>query len=462
MAQERRKAALPEAERELAEAIAANNAAQDVLDHAKEKEADAKRAYDAAATAVRAEIKAEYKPILDELEAAAKAKATDSIAAESAASEAKRVLKAGDDVSDALIAAGIKEKVVRAVIEKIRSMSVADELAEQGISGEDAEDGEPILDLPASGVPPKPTAALSARTYMPYDRSQDVVIPVAETPEARNAYEAARKEYATVIAETTERLKRLNTPIKNRLKLNVDSGRLCPRKAYRIGLALKGLPVDLSKVWKRIDTTIQRNCAVSLLIDCSGSMSGAKIDLARKAACCLSEVMSALQIPHEILGHTAGVLGGGDFELPADVDPGEFSRVLPAVLYEYKRFQDKSVPASVFSEVDLDDNLDGEAVQIALQRLAVRRERTKICIVLSDSAPMCEGSVTDELERHLLVVNKAAEHREREGLFLCGIGIQSPRVREFYRNAEVLNEIGDLPQAVLGIVEKILTKVGLG
>ena len=254
--------------------------------------------------------------------------------------------------------------------------------------------------------------------------------------------------------------KRLYSPVRNRLRINADRGRLDARKAHKLGLALKGVPVDLSRVWKTIDTRKDPKVAVSMLIDCSGSMSGARIDLARKAACCLSEVLTVLGIPHEILGHTAGQLGD-ESEAP-DVAPDEYSRLLPFVGYEFKNFRDAAAPAGVFSEVGLLDNLDGEAVLWALKRLAARRETTKICIILSDGLPMCALSQTDELERHLYTVCKLAERREREGLFLCGIGIRTPRVSEFYKNAEVLKDIGGLPKAVLGIVERILARVGLG
>ena len=457
--QERRKQALPDAERELSEAIPARNAAQDVLERAKDREADARERHRDAARAVRSEVKAEYKDLIDMLAADAKAKAEAAKNAEAGREKAMLALKKGDDETDALIAPGIMDEVVREAIERIRGVSVEDELAGLGVSGE----GEGKTPTPGArtGEATKPMAALSARAYMPYDRSRDSVVKIGETPQGLEQYVRARKEYAAVIAETTERLRKLYSPVRNRLKTNSDAGRLDPRKAHRIGLALKGAAVDLSRVWKSIDTRKDPKVAVSLLIDCSGSMNGHSYDLAAKAACCLSEVMAGLGIPHEIVGHTT--LDCDDMELiPEGVEPDAFSRFTPFRGYVFKAFGENAAPASVFSGIEMRDNLDGEAVIWALKRLASRREKTKICIALSDGTPMCSLSRPEELERHLLVVAKSAEAREREGMFLCGLGIQTARVREFYKNAEVLKDIEGLPKAVLGIVERILGRVGLG
>jgi hypothetical protein len=51
---------------------------------------------------------------------------------------------------------------------------------------------------------------------------------------------------------------------------------------------------------------------------------------------------------------------------------------------------------------------------------------------------------------------KAVEAREREGLFLFGIGIGDARVAKSYRNSQVLTAVKDLPRAVLGIVERVM------
>ena len=96
----------------------------------------------------------------------------------------------------------------------------------------------------------------------------------------------------------------------------------------------------------------------------------------------------------------------------------------------------------------------------AAQRLAVRREKTKILVVISDGLPNAATCNVAELERHLLTVNRIIESREDEGMFLFGIGIgEEDRIKRFYRNADVYREAGDLPKIVLGLVEHVLTKL---
>ena len=158
-------------------------------------------------------------------------------------------------------------------------------------------------------------------------------------------------------------------------------------------------------------------------------------------------------------GHTTD--SGGICELDfSDDDASVFSRVVPFKGYAFKSFEEKTPTGSVFSNVALNDNLDGEAVLWAVQRLAARREKTKLAIVICDGLPCAETAVVSELERHLYTVCKQVEAREGEGLYLCALGIGLERVKAFYQNAEVINAVEGLPSAVLGIVERVLAGLG--
>ena len=208
--------------------------------------------------------------------------------------------------------------------------------------------------------------------------------------------------------------------------------------------------------------------AVTLLIDCSGSMGAggsveAPINVARKSAAALSEVLRDLSIPHEILGHTALSSCVDELvksEKSAGKDFADYSRVTPFHGLVFKAFQESAVPAAVFADVAMQDNLDGEALLWASQRLGARPEKTKLLISISDGLPLAHKANTAELERHLLMTCKTIEARERDGMFLFGIGIGEKRVANFYRNAEVLESVKDLPRAIMAIVEKVLFGLG--
>jgi cobalamin biosynthesis protein CobT len=177
-----------------------------------------------------------------------------------------------------------------------------------------------------------------------------------------------------------------------------------------------------------------------------------------KAACCLSEVMRALRIPHEIIGHTTDMAASAKLDMDGE-DQNNFSRFMPFKGYIFKEFNENQAPTNIFGNFEMSENLDGEAVMWSLKRLERRKEKTKICIVLSDGMPNSSLSSIEELERHLYTVAKLAESKEKEGMYLYGVGIGEERVKEFYKYSSVLNEVSELPKVTLDIVEHILTKM---
>ena len=442
---------------------AASTAAEDVLEQAKATETIARKAYDETARTIRAEARAKHAPVIDPLTSDAETKGAAAKHSVGEAKTAHEVIERKDSETEEQIAPGAVEKAVAIIWERFRSQPAEEELNEI-LSGEHSDDvGSSVEKSDARRIVAAALAGPS-RKYCVLDRSFDRIDQVAKTPKAQEKYEQARAEYAGLIREMAERLRRIQSPMRSRLQLNVENGRLDPRKAHRVGLGLRGIPVDLSKIWRETVKRIDPKFAVSLLIDCSGSMSsmgGAReshISIARKSAAALSEVLRSIGIPHEILGHTTQSdqvrsLINADEILAEDVD--EFSRIVPFQGLIFKGFNENAVPAAVFADVALQDNLDGEALLWAAQRLAARPEKTKLLISISDGMPQAHWAKTAELERHLLTVCKMIEAREGEGMFLFGIGIGEKRVRHFYKNAEVLESIGDLPRAVFGIVERI-------
>jgi cobalamin biosynthesis protein CobT len=464
---DRREAMIQELRKRELKAASKSEAAQAANADANNAESQAQREYEKEAKRIRKEVAEAHRPVIEMAVENAKQTRAGAKNATDAANEVLAAIKERDAKMAEPLEPGALAKLVEQIFQEFREQSTEEELDEllgnaAGVPG--SKGSKPVSELKWVAA-----AALNgpARKYSPYDRSHDRVERVAETPEGRAEYERARREYAKIIQETTQRLKRLHSPVKNRLRANAEQGRLDPRKAYKIGLGLRGVAVDLAKVWRTTDVSKEPKAAVSLLIDCSGSMKSAgtggepPIILARKAAAALSEVLRGLSIPHEIVGHTTfsddvdALIKNGEIN-PEDID--DFSRFVPFRGYVFKGFEESAAPASAFSNVEMQDNLDGEALLWAVQRLAARRERTKICISISDGMPHATMSNCAELERHLLTTCKQIEAREDEGLFLFGLGIGEERVRQFYRKAAVLHKVEELPAVVLGIVERTLIK----
>lgn len=420
-------------------------------------EQQARDKYEEACRQIRAEVRERRASEIKTLAKDSSEKSAAARAAKAMAKQATELIKRRDAEVSPSVAKGAMEAVVEAQIKAYKGEGLDEELGTASSAKGDGEvttTGRPGPDLSDAGK------------YMPLDRSLDRIEKIAATPSSKQAYDAARSTHARTIYETIERLRRLRSSKLTKIKHNAPEGRLDRRKTAAVGLGMAGAPVDLRHVWRALSVKNDAKVAMSLLIDCSGSMGGSagssgqtRIALARQAAACLAEVLSTLGIPHEILGHTTHDADAEKLEFaPADLET--YSRVVPFRGYEFKSFTENAAVVSVFSDFPMQSNLDGEAVEWAARRLAARREKTKLLIVISDGMPCAEMSNSAELERHLYATAKRIEARRDDGLHLAALGIGEERVRSFYANAEVINAVEGLPAAVLGIVERVLAKIG--
>lgn len=184
--------------------------------------------------------------------------------------------------------------------------------------------------------------------------------------------------------------------------------------------------------------------------------------LTQKTAVALAEVCRRLNIPYEVLGHTTKSDLVPMLGIEEDIsDLQYFSRFAPFHGLVFKPWDENGTnpPASIYSQIDMQDNLDGEGVLWQASRIQQRPERTKIMIVLSDGFPAAKYSHEGELQRHLYLVCKHVEAFEKDGMFLWGIGCKSDRVKAFFKNSSVLQDVNDLPGAALDAIEEILVGI---
>lgn len=226
------------------------------------------------------------------------------------------------------------------------------------------------------------------------------------------------------------------------------------RKGKIQNSALSRVLVKDDRVFKRrIVNSRSKDVAVSLVIDCSGSMDGSKIMLAVVSAYALSHVLSNIGISHEIIGFTT--LG---FSSKRSYDDEEYARVLPLYIPIFKSFNEsytvntKRRLAHAISEMKLCNNVDGESIQIAADRLMSRPESRKVMIVLSDGYPAADGNNLI-LSSHLEETLRSLERKKVE---IVGIGIMSDSVKSYYSKNVVLNNIEDLPTTVIKELKSFL------
>lgn len=201
--------------------------------------------------------------------------------------------------------------------------------------------------------------------------------------------------------------------------------------------------------------------AVTLLIDCSGSMRGRPMLVAALTVELLVGALERCGITSEVLGFTTRDWSGGR---PHDawVSAGEFPNPGRLNALEHIVFKPADVPwlrarrgLGVLVRTDLlKENIDGEAVQWAHDRLLCRPERRKLMLVVSDGEPHDEATERANgaayLIRHLRAVVQEIEDHSPVELAAVGVGHD---VLRFYSRAVVIASADELGEALVGFLE---------
>ncbi|HDR9086324.1 TPA: hypothetical protein QDB10_002215 [Burkholderia vietnamiensis] len=231
------------------------------------------------------------------------------------------------------------------------------------------------------------------------------------------------------------------------------------------GPSLARIRVGRDDVFRRRQVNKTKDVAVELLVDCSGSMwSHRKIVIAAYSAYALSSVLDQLGIANEVLAFTTK-----DFPravqqqmMKEEAEGGfTYTRRTALRLAIVKSYTERMTPDirrrfAQLAHCDdmMQENVDGESVQIAARRLMQQRSERKILKVLSDGMPACNGT-SAALDNHL---KEVVRQIEASGIDVVGLGILTDAVKEFYRSNVVLNDVNDLPTTVMKELQRLLLK----
>ncbi len=211
----------------------------------------------------------------------------------------------------------------------------------------------------------------------------------------------------------------------------------------------------LSYKWEK--ETEFKDTVVSLLIDNSGSMRGRPIVVAATSADILARTLERCAVKVEILGFTTRAWKGGQSRerwLSHGKQPnaGRLNDLRHII------YKDADAPwrrarrnlGIMLREGILKENIDGEALMWAHQRLLARPEQRRILMVISDGAPVDDSTLSvnpsNYLERHLREVIEHIETRSPVQLLAIGIGHD---VTRYYRRAVTLVDAEQLGGAVM-------------
>jgi cobaltochelatase CobT len=200
-----------------------------------------------------------------------------------------------------------------------------------------------------------------------------------------------------------------------------------------------------------------RDTVVTLLIDNSGSMRGRPISIAAICADILARTLERCAVKTEILGFTTRAWKGGQAREKwlADGRPAKPGRLndLRHIVYKQAdapwRRARKNL-GLMMREGLLKENIDGEALLWAHDRLLARREDRRILMVISDGAPVDDSTLSvnsgNYLERHLRQVIKYIEGRSPVELIAIGIGHD---VTRYYAKAVTIMDAEQLGGTII-------------
>ncbi len=207
----------------------------------------------------------------------------------------------------------------------------------------------------------------------------------------------------------------------------------------------------------KVERDIQfRDTIVTLLLDNSGSMRGRPISIAAICADVLARTLERCQVKCEILGFTTRAWKGGRAREKwlaegRSKPPGRLND-LRHIVYKpadapWRRMRPNL--GLMMKEGLLKENIDGEALEWAHRRLAVRPEVRRILMVISDGAPVDDSTLAvnppDYLEKHLRDVIAMIEQRGIVELIAIGIGHD---VTRYYRRAVTITDAEQLAGAM--------------
>ncbi len=198
-----------------------------------------------------------------------------------------------------------------------------------------------------------------------------------------------------------------------------------------------------------------KDTVVTLLIDNSGSMRGRPITIAAICADILSRTLERCSVKVEILGFTTkNWKGGQSRELWAKNSkpktPGRLND-LRHIIYkgaDTQWRQAKNNLGLMLKEGLLKENIDGEAITWAYNRIKKRKEERKILMVISDGAPVDDSTLSvnsgDFLEKHLKKIVKFIENKSDIEVLAIGIGHDVSRYYDKAIKITDVNELGDV------------------
>ena len=280
-----------------------------------------------------------------------------------------------------------------------------------------------------------------------------------ETTKLRKTLDQQLTGFQDIITKLANKLQRQLLAKQNRAwEFDLEEGLLDSSKLPRVIMD----PYNSLSFKKEKDLDF-KDTVVTLLIDNSGSMRGRPITIAAICADILSRTLERCSVKVEILGFTTkNWKGGQSRELwnkkNKPKTPGRLND-LRHIIYKSADIhwrQSKNNLGLMLKEGLLKENIDGEAILWAFNRLKKRKEERKILMVISDGAPVDDSTLSvnsgDFLEKHLKKMVKFIEDKSEIEILAIGIGHDVSRYYNRAIKITDVNELGDVMISQLSLL----------
>lgn len=332
----------------------------------------------------------------------------------------------------------------------------AEDISDEGTEAEDTETEQQLGEVLR---PPQPFANMdSLNGYKVFTRDFDEVVEAAdlcdeaELKVLRGFLDRQLNTLQGAVGRLANRLQRRLMAQQNRSwDFDLEEGYLDTARLTRI-------VIDPSQPlsFKMEQDTDFRDTVVSLVIDNSGSMRGRPITVAATCVDVLARTLERCGVKVEILGFTTKTWKGGQAREKwlAGGKPAQPGRLndLRHIVYKgadtpWRRARNNL--GLMMREGLLKENIDGEALVWAHQRLLGRSEHRRILMMVSDGAPVDDSTLSvnpgNYLEKHLHAVIHEIETRSPVELIAIGIGHD---VTRYYSRAVTIIDAEELAGAM--------------
>lgn len=295
--------------------------------------------------------------------------------------------------------------------------------------------------------------------YRPYTEAFDEVIEASELCD-REELERLRTYLDSQLAGLQGIVTRLANRLQRRLMaqqnrswdFDQEEGMLDAARLARVVIS-----PGHSLSYKSERETQFKDTVVTLLIDNSGSMRGRPISIAAISADIMARTLERCGVKTEILGFTTRAWKGGQSREAwlADGRPAEPGRLNDLRHIVYKQADEPWRRARrnlglMMREGLLKENIDGEALLWAHDRLLRRPEDRRILMVISDGAPVDDSTLSVNqagyLESHLRKVIGWIEKQSPVQLVAIGIGHD---VTRYYKRAVTIMDVEQLGGTII-------------